>query len=91
MKSKIIWSALLAWPVLAWAAPVPVVASFSILGDVVKEVGGDRVAVTTLVGPETLRWVLGVGCCRACWHLLTPLSLAPHRRWRSCAHVVCAV
>jgi zinc/manganese transport system substrate-binding protein len=52
MKSKIIWSALLAWPVLAWAAPVPVVASFSILGDVVKEVGGDRVAVTTLVGPD---------------------------------------
>ncbi len=33
------------------AAPqIPVVASFSILGDFVKEVGGDRVAVTTLVG-----------------------------------------
>lgn len=29
---------------------LPVVASFSILGDFVREVGGDRVAVTTLVG-----------------------------------------
>lgn len=29
---------------------LPVVASFSILGDFVKEVGGERVAVTTLVG-----------------------------------------
>ncbi len=31
---------------------VPVVASFSILGDFVKNVGGDRVAVTTIVGPN---------------------------------------
>lgn len=46
--------------VLAWlapaqaqvAAPVKAVASFSILGDIVKNVGGDRVAVTTLVGPD---------------------------------------
>lgn len=30
---------------------LPVVATFSILGDMVKNVGGDRVAVTTLVGP----------------------------------------
>ena len=29
-----------------------VVASFSILGDVVRAVGGDKVAVTTLVGPD---------------------------------------
>src|SRR5262245_4413852 len=29
-----------------------VVASFSILGDMVKSVGGDRVTVTTLVGPD---------------------------------------
>lgn len=36
----------------ALAAPVNVVASFSILGDMVKEVGGDRVAVTTIVGPN---------------------------------------
>jgi zinc/manganese transport system substrate-binding protein len=34
------------------AAPLPVVASFSILGDLVKIVGGDRVRVTTLVGPD---------------------------------------
>jgi zinc/manganese transport system substrate-binding protein len=31
---------------------LPVVASFSILGDLVKIVGGDRVRVTTLVGPD---------------------------------------
>ena len=29
-----------------------VVASFSILGDFVRNVGGDRVNVTTLVGPD---------------------------------------
>jgi zinc/manganese transport system substrate-binding protein len=34
------------------AEPVPVVASFSILGDLVKSVGGEHVAVTTLVGPN---------------------------------------
>lgn len=31
---------------------VPVVASFSILGDWVSEIGGDRVSVVTLVGPD---------------------------------------
>jgi zinc/manganese transport system substrate-binding protein len=31
---------------------LPVVASFSVLGDFVREIGGDRVAVTTLVGPN---------------------------------------
>ncbi|WP_171257127.1 metal ABC transporter solute-binding protein, Zn/Mn family, partial [Acinetobacter baumannii] len=30
-----------------------VVASFSILGDFVRNVGGDRVNVTTLVGPDS--------------------------------------
>ncbi|WP_237152845.1 metal ABC transporter substrate-binding protein [Oryzibacter oryziterrae] len=34
------------------ASPLPVVASFSILGDMVQRIGGDRVAVTTLVGPD---------------------------------------
>jgi len=33
-------------------APLKVVASFSILGDFVKNVGGERVEVTTLVGPD---------------------------------------
>ncbi|RYE29592.1 MAG: metal ABC transporter substrate-binding protein [Hyphomicrobiales bacterium] len=31
---------------------LPVVASFSILGDFARQVGGDRVIVTTLVGPD---------------------------------------
>lgn len=39
-------------PLLAHGAPLPVVASFSILGDLVREVGGARVRVTTLVGPD---------------------------------------
>jgi zinc/manganese transport system substrate-binding protein len=34
------------------AAPLPVVASFSILADFVREVGGDRVSVKALVGPN---------------------------------------
>ncbi len=36
----------------AYAAPLPVVTSFSILGDVAKQIGGDRVAVQSLVGPN---------------------------------------
>ncbi len=32
-------------------AKVPVVASFSIVGDIVAEIGGDRIALTTLVRP----------------------------------------
>jgi zinc/manganese transport system substrate-binding protein len=34
------------------ADKLPVVASFSILGDLVRVVGGERVSVTTLVGPD---------------------------------------
>lgn len=34
------------------ADKIPVTASFSILGDLVRVVGGERVAVTTLVGPD---------------------------------------
>jgi zinc/manganese transport system substrate-binding protein len=34
------------------AEPLPVLASFSILGDLVQVVGGERVKVTTLVGPN---------------------------------------
>ena len=33
--------------------PLPVVASFSILGDFVREVGGDAVAVSVIVGPDS--------------------------------------
>jgi zinc/manganese transport system substrate-binding protein len=40
-------------PALAHAdQPIPVVATFSILGDMVERIGGDHVAVTTLVGPN---------------------------------------
>lgn len=34
------------------AEPIPVVASFSILGDVTQNIGGDRVKVTNLVGTD---------------------------------------
>lgn len=44
-------AALLASP-LAMAKTVDAVASFSILGDIVKQVGGDHVKVSTLVGPD---------------------------------------
>lgn len=39
-------------PSLALAEPLKVVASFSIIGDFAKNVGGDRVEITTLVGPD---------------------------------------
>ena len=43
----------LAAPAVAEAdRPTPVVATFSILGDMVKRIGGEHVAVTTLVGPD---------------------------------------
>ncbi|MCB1931378.1 MAG: metal ABC transporter substrate-binding protein [Candidatus Accumulibacter sp.] len=42
-----------AWPARAGAAaPLPVVASFSILGDLTQRIGGEYVQLTTLVGPE---------------------------------------
>ncbi|HAS52190.1 MAG TPA: metal ABC transporter substrate-binding protein, partial [Gammaproteobacteria bacterium] len=36
----------------AWAEPLRVVASFSVLADMVKNVGGEDIAVTTLVGAD---------------------------------------
>lgn len=36
----------------AYAEPLKVVASFSIIGDFAQNVGGDRIALTTLVGPD---------------------------------------
>ncbi len=39
-------------PSRAETKKIPVVASFSIIGDLVREVGGDRVSVTTIVGPD---------------------------------------
>ena len=43
----------LAAPAIAQSErPIPVVATFSILGDMVKRIGGEHVAVTTLVGPD---------------------------------------
>lgn len=45
-------AAALAFPGLAAAEALPVVASFSILGDVAKQIGGDKVQVTSLVPPD---------------------------------------
>jgi len=52
-KILLVLIALLAALPAAAETPRPVVASFSILGDMVKEIGGPYVAVTTLVGPDS--------------------------------------
>lgn len=40
-------------PVASWAdEPLPVVATFSVLGDMVARIGGEHIALTTLVGPD---------------------------------------
>lgn len=41
-----------AWAASASAEPLKVVASFSIIGDFARNVGGDRIELTTLVGPD---------------------------------------
>lgn len=53
MAQRLTLAALLAalMTVTARAEPIPVVASFSILADFARSVGGDRIAVTALVGP----------------------------------------
>jgi zinc/manganese transport system substrate-binding protein len=45
-------AAALATEALADTAPMPVVATFSILGDMTKQVGGHAIAVRTFVGPD---------------------------------------
>ncbi|WP_269931682.1 zinc ABC transporter substrate-binding protein AztC [Aminobacter sp. HY435] len=40
------------WSASASAEPLKVVASFSIIGDLANNVGGDRIELTTLVGPD---------------------------------------
>lgn len=52
MKPFLSVALLLASTAVAGAAPIEAVASFSILGDMVQQVGGDRVHVTTIVGPN---------------------------------------
>ena len=52
MKLSPILAALALAATPATAAPLQAVASFSILGDMVKIVGGNRVNVTTIVGPN---------------------------------------
>jgi zinc/manganese transport system substrate-binding protein len=43
----------LSFPMASWAEePIPVVATFSILGDMVERIGGEHIALTTLVGPD---------------------------------------
>jgi len=51
---KLLLACLCFWVVPTLSAqPMPVVASFSILADMVREVGGPHVEVTSLVGPNT--------------------------------------
>jgi len=49
---RLLLGLLLLLPPPAWAGPVKVVATFSVLADMVRAVGGDDVAVTALVGPD---------------------------------------
>jgi zinc/manganese transport system substrate-binding protein len=51
--SRFLALALLLLPAQAQAEPLPVVASFSVLGDMVRQIGGADVAVTVLVGPDS--------------------------------------
>jgi zinc/manganese transport system substrate-binding protein len=51
--SKIMLVGLLFSPNTALAEPLKVVASFSILADIAREIGGDKIALTTLVGPNS--------------------------------------
>ena len=56
LRRRLLWVSALALPLFSTATqaagPLPVMASFSILGDLVQVVGGDKVRVTCLVGPD---------------------------------------
>ncbi|MDJ0391414.1 zinc ABC transporter substrate-binding protein [Roseomonas sp. E05] len=55
MHRRALLALALAAPALAraqGASPLPVVASFSILGDMVRQIGGDQVAVHVIAGPD---------------------------------------
>lgn len=51
ITSTLVAGVMLAAPAFAQETKVPVVATFSILGDFVREVGGDRIDLSVLVGP----------------------------------------
>lgn len=52
MKKTLAALVLLALPLSALAAKLPVVATFTIIADMTREIGGDRVDVVSLVGPN---------------------------------------
>ena len=58
MRTRILATLLVCLSVLPLAAraqerkPIPVVATFSVIADFVRNIGGDRVTVTSLVGPD---------------------------------------
>lgn len=52
MKKMLCIIALAGLPAASWAAKLPVVASFTIVADMTREIGGDRVEVVSLVGPN---------------------------------------
>ncbi len=51
--AKLLLVATVLSPVTAQAGPLKVVASFSVLGDLAHQIGGDKIVITTLVGPNS--------------------------------------